>query len=43
MLARVYSIAEKLKKKWAILQLSVPAIPTREFPFAAFDFLNSPG
>jgi sterol 3beta-glucosyltransferase len=39
----VYSIAEKLGKRWAIVQLSVPAIPTTEFPFASLGFFNSPG
>jgi sterol 3beta-glucosyltransferase len=38
----VYSIAEKLNKKWAIVQLSVPAVPTKEFPFAGFGFFNAP-
>jgi sterol 3beta-glucosyltransferase len=38
----IYSVAEKLGKKWAIVQLSVPATPTREFPFAGFSFFNSP-
>jgi UDP:flavonoid glycosyltransferase YjiC (YdhE family) len=32
----VYSIAEKYKKKLAIVFLSVPPIPTREFPFQVF-------
>jgi sterol 3beta-glucosyltransferase len=38
----VYSIAEKLKKKWAIVQLSIPSIPTKEFPFASLSFFNAP-
>lgn len=38
----VYSIAEKIDKKWAVVQLSVPAIPTKEFPFASFAFFNAP-
>ncbi|HSZ85756.1 MAG TPA: glycosyltransferase [Puia sp.] len=38
----VHSIAEKLHKNWAIIQLSVPAIPTKEFPFAGFDLFNFP-
>jgi sterol 3beta-glucosyltransferase len=38
----VYSIAEKLKKRWAIVQLSIPSIPTKEFPFASLSFLNAP-
>jgi UDP:flavonoid glycosyltransferase YjiC (YdhE family) len=41
-MAWVYSIAEKLDKKWAVVQLSVPAIPTKEFPFAGFAFFNAP-
>ena len=32
----VYSIAEKYRKKCAVVFLSVPPIPTREFPFQAF-------
>jgi UDP:flavonoid glycosyltransferase YjiC (YdhE family) len=32
-LAMVYSIAEKFRKKCAVVFLSVPPIPTREFPF----------
>jgi sterol 3beta-glucosyltransferase len=38
----VYSVAEKLGKPWVIIQLSVPAIPTTEFPFASLDFFNFP-
>jgi len=38
----VCSIAEKLDKKWAVIQLSVPATPTKEFPFAGFAFFNFP-
>ncbi|HLX93869.1 MAG TPA: glycosyltransferase [Puia sp.] len=38
----IYSIAEKLNKKWAIVQLSLPTVPTREFPFAGFAFYNGP-
>jgi UDP:flavonoid glycosyltransferase YjiC (YdhE family) len=32
----VYSIAEKYHKKCAVIFLSVPPIPTREFPFQVF-------
>ncbi len=32
----VYSIAEKYRKKCAVIFLSVPPIPTREFPFQIF-------
>jgi len=32
----VYSIAEKYRKKCAVIFLSVPPIPTREFPFQVF-------
>jgi sterol 3beta-glucosyltransferase len=38
----IYSIAEKLNKPWAIVQLSLPTTPTKKFPFAAFDMLNFP-
>lgn len=38
----VHSIAEKLGKKWALLQLSLPTVPTREYPFAGFSLLNFP-
>jgi sterol 3beta-glucosyltransferase len=38
----VYSIAEKLQKKWAIVQLSIPTIPTKKFPFVGFAFFNAP-
>lgn len=38
----IYSVAEKMGKQWAIVQLSIPATPTREFPFAGFSFFNSP-
>ncbi len=36
----VYSIAEKLGKKWAVVQLSLPTVPTREFPFAGLSFFD---
>jgi len=32
----VYSIAEKYRKKCAVVFLSAPPVPTREFPFQAF-------
>jgi sterol 3beta-glucosyltransferase len=35
-------IAEKLGKKWAVLQLSLPATTTRAFPLAALDGFNFP-
>lgn len=38
----VFSLAERLNKRWAIIQLSVPAEPTRLFPFLALDFINMP-
>jgi sterol 3beta-glucosyltransferase len=38
----IYSIAEKLSKKWAILQLSLPTVPTKAFPFPGFAFFNWP-
>jgi sterol 3beta-glucosyltransferase len=34
----VYSIAEKFQKKCAIVFLSLPPIPTREFPYQALNF-----
>jgi sterol 3beta-glucosyltransferase len=38
----VDSIAEKTGKKWAIVQLNLPAIPTKVFPLAAMDYFNFP-
>ncbi|MDB4901155.1 MAG: hypothetical protein JWQ63_436 [Mucilaginibacter sp.] len=38
----VHSIAEKLNKKWGILQLSLPSTPTKEFPFSGLAFFNFP-
>jgi sterol 3beta-glucosyltransferase len=38
----VYSIAEKLGKKWAVVNLSLPTQPTKEFPFAGFAFFDAP-
>jgi sterol 3beta-glucosyltransferase len=38
----VRSIAEEQKKKWGIVQVSLPTAPTREFPFAGLDFFNQP-
>ena len=34
----ISSIAEKMGKRWAVIQLSFPTNATREFPFAGFDF-----
>jgi UDP:flavonoid glycosyltransferase YjiC (YdhE family) len=34
----ISSIAEKMGKRWAIVQLSFPTNSTGEFPFAGFDF-----
>jgi sterol 3beta-glucosyltransferase len=36
----IYSIAEKLKKSWAMVQLSLPTVPTKKFPFVGFSFFN---
>ncbi|WP_430909694.1 glycosyltransferase [Maribacter sp. 2-571] len=36
--AIVYSICEKLRKKCAIVFLSMPSIPTRDFPLPLFNF-----
>ncbi len=38
----VYSVAEKYGKKLAVVFLSVPPIPTREFPFQAFGTTGHP-
>jgi sterol 3beta-glucosyltransferase len=38
----VDSVAEKLGKHWAIIQLSIPTVPTGDFPFAFMDIFNSP-
>ena len=38
----VSSIAEKMGKQWALVQLSFPTTATREFPFAGFDYFNFP-
>ncbi|HMI61233.1 MAG TPA: glycosyltransferase [Puia sp.] len=38
----VYSIAEKFRKKCAVVFLSVPPIPTREFPFQVFGTKGHP-
>jgi sterol 3beta-glucosyltransferase len=38
----VACIAEKLGKKWAVLQVSLPNTPTRVFPLAALDGLDFP-
>ncbi|HLX90120.1 MAG TPA: glycosyltransferase [Puia sp.] len=36
----IYSIAERLGKNFAVVHLSLPAIPTGEFPFAGFPVLR---
>lgn len=41
-LPNVYSIAEKFGKKCAVVFLSAPPIPTREFPFQAFGSKGHP-
>ena len=38
----VYSIAEKFGKKLAVIFLSVPPVPTREFPFQVFGVKGHP-
>ncbi|HLX93952.1 MAG TPA: glycosyltransferase [Puia sp.] len=38
----IYSVAEKLDKKWAIVQLSLPTVPTSEFPFAGLSLFDFP-
>ena len=38
----VYSIAEKYRKKCAVVFLSVPPIPTKEFPFQVFGAKGHP-
>jgi sterol 3beta-glucosyltransferase len=38
----VYSIAEKYQKKLAVVFLSVPPVPTREFPFQVFGAKGHP-
>ena len=38
----VYSIAEKFRKKCAVVFLSVPPVPTREFPFQVFGSKGHP-
>ena len=44
LLGMVYvdAVAEKSNKKWAVVQLSFPTTPTREFPFAGLDYFNFP-
>lgn len=37
----VFSVAERLKKPWAIIQLTIPTVPTAEFPFPGLDFFNN--
>ncbi|HLA59895.1 MAG TPA: glycosyltransferase [Puia sp.] len=38
----VHAIAEKLGKKWAIVQLNLPATKTIAFPFVLLDFFHFP-
>jgi sterol 3beta-glucosyltransferase len=38
----IESIAEKLGKPWAIVQLNLPTSPTKAFPLAALDFFHFP-
>ena len=38
----IFSIAEKMHKKWAIVQLNLPTVPTAAFPLAAIDFFDFP-
>jgi len=38
----VSCVAEKMGKKWAVIQLSFPVTPTKEFPFAGMDYFNAP-
>jgi sterol 3beta-glucosyltransferase len=38
----VQAVAEKLDKKWGIVQLNPPSVPTKEFPFAGLAFFDSP-
>jgi sterol 3beta-glucosyltransferase len=38
----VQGLAEKLGKKWAIVQLNLPTVMTKAFPMAGLDLLNFP-
>jgi sterol 3beta-glucosyltransferase len=38
----VDSMAEKLGKRWALVQLNLPTVPTKAFPMAAMDFFDFP-
>lgn len=40
--AWVFSVAERLKMPWAIVQLTVPSVPTAVFPYLGLDFFNAP-
>ncbi|MCD2423854.1 glycosyltransferase [Niabella pedocola] len=40
--AWVFSVAECLNKPWAIVQLTVPSVPTAAFPYLGLDFFNAP-
>ena len=41
-LASVNSIAEKLKKKWGVVLLTLPTAPTSEFPFPGLAYFDHP-
>lgn len=38
----VQAVAEKFKKKWGIVQLNPPSVPTKAFPFAGFALFDFP-
>ncbi|MBZ4188764.1 glycosyltransferase [Niabella beijingensis] len=38
----VFSVAEKLKKPWAVVQLTIPSVPTAAFPYMALHFFDTP-
>jgi UDP:flavonoid glycosyltransferase YjiC (YdhE family) len=38
----VQAVAEKLNKKWGVVQLNPPSVPTKAFPFAGLAFFDSP-
>ena len=38
----VQGLGEKLGKRWALVQLNLPTMPTKAFPMAAFDVFNFP-
>jgi len=39
----VRTVAEKLNKRWGVVNLNPPSTPTRAFPFAGLAYFNSPG